>query len=275
MMTVHQHPDSSFRTRLSAVLVMVATTLSSASSALAQAIQTVTINENQVEQMIFRGSRSRTGQGLEQAVNRLELQLDLVELIGDVSDGQRETLELAGWGDIQRFFDRVELFKRSAPTGQVPMQEYQQLWQKVQPLQMRFQNGLHGPGSLFRKTLATTLTENQWERFEQLERDRHRRHYEAIVRATVASIEGTIPLTSRQRTQLIELITGKTDPPETYGRSYNQFRVIIWKMSQIPEEELKPVFLENEWKVMQALLQQGRFAEQEIRQIEELDDDDW
>jgi hypothetical protein len=282
MMAIREHPDSSLRTRLPAVLVMVAMIVSSLSSAVAQfdvrlAIDNrmVNIGENQIEQAIFRNSRSRTGQGLEQAINRLELQLDLVELIGDVSDEQRETLELAGWGDIQRFFDRVELLKRSTPTGQVPMEEYQQLWQKVRPLHARFNKGLHGPGSLFRKTLRTTLTEEQGERFEQLERDRHRRHYDAIVRAAVASIEGAIPLTSRQRTQLIELITEKTDPPESYGQSYNQFRVIIWKMSQIPEEELKPIFLENEWKVMQALLQQGRFVEQQIQQLDELEDEDW
>src|SRR5690606_12588529 len=104
----------------------------------------------------------------------------------------------------------------------VTMQRYQELMQEVQPLQRRFAAGLHGSGSLFHKTVQSTLDERQIETFRRIDEQRRRKQYEAIVRATVAQIDQAVPLTADQRTRLIDLVLTETDPPVTYGLSQYQ-----------------------------------------------------
>lgn len=234
-------------------------------------VQMVRISENQLEQMVF---GTRQGQsGLARAQTSLELQIAVVERIGNLSDEQKEKLELAGLGDLHRFFSRFETLNRDTPTGQITMEQYQKMWQQAQPLQTRFRAGLHGRGSLFQKTLRNALSDEQISKFQKIDADRRRREYAAIVRATVAQIERAVPLTADQRTRLIELVLTRTEPPEVYGESHYQYYVVLLNMSKLPEEELRPIFLDNEWKLMDAILRRGQIAEAQLRQAQELNDE--
>lgn len=233
--------------------------------------QMVKLSENWLEQRIF-GNRQGDG-ARARAETALDLEVALIEQIGNLTEAQKDKLELAGLGDIHRFFNRVEVLRRSAPTGQMPMQQYQELMQKAQPLQRRFGAGLHGNGSLFHMTVQSTLDEHQLETFRRIDGQRRRKQYEAIVRATVAQIDQAVPLTSDQRTRLIELVLTETDPPETYVASQYQYHVVLLNMSKFPEEDLRSIFLENEWQVIQRLLQHGRLIENQLRQAQDADDE--
>lgn len=234
-------------------------------------VRMINIDENQLEQIVF---SNRHGQSaLARAQRSLDLQVALVERIGSLSDGQKEKLELAGLGDIHRFFGRFETLRRNTPTGQITMDQYQKMWQEAQPLQKRFQAGLHGIGSLFYRTLQNTLDEDQLSTFQKIDTERRRQAYEAIVRATVAQIDRAVPLTSKQRSQLTHLVLTETSPPGTWGESHYQYHVVLLNMSKLPEEKLRPIFLENEWKAIEAMLRQGRSVEAQLRQAQELDDE--
>ena len=234
-------------------------------------VQMINIDENQLEQIVF---SNRHGQSaVARAQTSLDLQLSLVERIGNLSDEQKEKLELAGLGDIHRFFSRFETLRRNTPTGQITMDQYQKMWQEAQPLQKRFQAGLHGRASLFEKTLRNTLDESQLSTFQKIDAERRRRQYAAIVRATIAQIDRAVPLTADQRTRLTDLVLTRTEPPEIWGESYHQYHVVLMHMSKLPDEELKPIFLENEWKAVEAILRQGQFVEAQLRQAQELDDE--
>lgn len=234
----------------------------------------IQVTEQMLEQWIFGSNRLPNQNPLSQAFTSLELQLDLVAQSGPLTEPQRAKLELAGLGDIHRFIDRYETFRRTCPTGQVTREEYTEMHQKMRPLQMRYKAGLHGPGSLFRKTVGSTLEPDQLAAFEKFEQQRHGRHYEMIVKATVAAIERQLPLTMRQREKLTAVILEKTQPPETYGQSYYQYSVVLYQASRIPEDDLKPIFLENEWPVFQGMMNHARGMEQQFRQFQDFDADE-
>lgn len=204
-------------------------------------------------------------------VDALETQIDFLETIGTLRDEQRQKLELAGRGDIHRFWTRYELLRRECPTGMITRDEYMQFRQKTLPLQLRYRDGLFGPTSLYRKTIRSVLDTDQLAEFETLERERDRKHYQALVKATVAMLDQKLALTVDQRTRLTKLVLEKTEPPTTYGQGSSQLYIVLWQMSQIPESDLKPLFLDDEWLVLKAVFQNARAnAEAQRRALEQV-----
>ena len=226
------------------------------------------INEATIIQNVF-GNQSSVESARKKAENILKLHVSFIELSGTLPEEQRTKLELAGRGDIERFFTEFELMMAKCPTGNLTQEQWNEVWQKIQPFGTRFTAGLHGRGSLFRKTIPSTLSSEQAQKYEQLVKERHRRHYGALVDATLTMIDHQVPLTVEQRNRITDLVMAKTEPPTGYGQSYYQLYVVLERMGHIPEAELKPIFLDNEWKVMQGILQQGRAMEHMIKQMEE------
>lgn len=223
------------------------------------------INEQTLASWVFNDSRAPNDQGwLERS---LETRIDFLETIGTLRDEQRRKLELAGRGDIHRFWTRYELLRRECPTGMITQDEYMQFRQKALPLQLRYRDGLFGATSLFRKTIRSVLDADQLAEFETLERERDRKHYQALVKATVATLDQKLALTEDQRTRLTKLVLEKTEPPTTYGQGAYQLYIVLWQMSQIPESDLKPLFLDDEWRVVQALFQQARVTAGDQRRV--------
>ena len=85
----------------------------------------------------------------------LALRVDDVERICGLTEAQKKKVQLAGRGDIKRFFDRVEVTKRKFQGGQ--NNQFNNIWQEIQPLQAELTGGLFGDDSLFAKTVMRTL----------------------------------------------------------------------------------------------------------------------
>lgn len=235
----------------------------------AVAANRIQVTDQMLEQWVF-GHQVSQQNPMTQMLNSLELQIDLVAECGPLTESQRVKLELAGLGDIHRFVNSFEAFRSTAPVGQITIEEYNELHQRLQPLQLRYKAGLHRPGSLFQKTIRSTLDDEQFATFSEYVAARRKRHYEAIVKATIASIEQQLPLTKRQREKLIQVILEKTEPPEYYGHSYYQYHLVLFQASQVGDAELRPIFLENEWPVFQGLLRQAGGMRQQFRQFQEI-----
>jgi len=232
----------------------------------------IQISEQQVAHWVF-GNRivmqGRTVQTPAGTIGEgLALELDLVEAAAPLSEPQRRKLELAGRGDVDRFMDRYEAFAAGCPHGAVSQDKYLELNQQAQPLAARFRAGLHGEGSLFRKVLRSALDAEQLARFDSLQAERGRKRYEAAVKATVAMIDQKVPLTAAQRERLIEVTLRETTPPETPVEGSYKYYVVLLQMSKVPEDRLKPIFEEGEWRAVRVLLQQGRVAEGQIRRLD-------
>jgi hypothetical protein len=222
------------------------------------------VTEQLVTQRVFGSLRARTP--YEHAALQLQGEIDLVEAAVDLSNVQRQKLELAGSGDIHRFLDDLDALQRDAPAGMLTQDQYVEIIQKLQPMQARFQVGLHGPNSLYRKTLRATLDEEQYAEYQRIQAGRNQKRYEAVVKAAVAMLDRKIPLTLEQREHLINRVLVNTTPPPGYLESQYQLYVVLYQMSKVPEAELRPIFTDKEWQAFKAVLAQGRIAEPLLRQ---------
>ncbi|MBI5759547.1 MAG: hypothetical protein HZA46_13595 [Planctomycetales bacterium] len=180
-----------------------------------------------------------------------------------LSEAQQKKLQLAGRGDIKRFFEQVEVVRRKFLLVRKDQNKVNEIWQDIQPLQLTFLSGLHGPDSFFRKTLRNILNERQFEDYSRLATERQLFQYRAKVELVVSVLEGGLPLRDEQRQRLITTIVEHSQPPRRYGQQ--DYYVVMWSISKIPEATLKPLFDEAEWKALTRQFAQVRGMEQWLK----------
>jgi hypothetical protein len=249
-------------------IVMIAWGLAGLRAVAAQEERMFQLEETQLIAWAF-GNIVSLSDARQRAEDLLAGQIEFVAHIGSLQPAQRRKLELAGRGDIIRFFESVEKLLGALPRGQVRQSEYQEAFQKLAPVQQRFAMGLHERGSLFHKTVRTTLTAEQLHRLDQLEQQRARRHYQAQIAAALVIFDNQVPLTIAQRNRLTELLLAESLPPRMTGNRYDQYYYVFYRMSRLPEAELKAVFDDVEWKVVSRILDLFRGMERTFPQWEE------
>src|SRR5690606_13168747 len=74
---------------------------------------------------------------------------------------QKENLELAGHGDLSRFEAKVARLRDQFADKTYDHQDIGNVFMEIQPLQQQYRAGLLGEGSLFKKVLARTLSDEQ------------------------------------------------------------------------------------------------------------------
>jgi len=224
----------------------------------------------QVDQMLY-GRFGVGGAGV--ARNKLDsalaLRIDDVDRICGVTEAQKKKLQLAGRGDIKRFFDRVEETKRRFESAK--NNQFNNIWQEIQPLQTELNSGLFGDDSFFAKTVKRTLNEEQAAKFESVLRHRSLVRYQATVAWCVVQLDRSVGLSEEQRRRLVELLVKETRPPKRFGQ--NDYWFMMLQASKLPESTLKPIFDDVQWRILQRQLQQGRGMEQWLKMSGVIDDD--
>lgn len=229
----------------------------------AQQVAQFEVQENQFEQWVFQNLQTVAAarSKLEQS---LTLQTEDVDQACRLSEAQKKKLQLAGRGDMKRFFDRVEVVRQKFLLVRKDQQRFNDIWQDIQPLQTEFNDGLFGDDSIFRKTLRNTLDQPQWEQYARIHGERLAFRFRAKVELTVAMLENAVPLRDEQRQKLIALIVAETPLPRRFGQ-YDYY-LLLWNISKLPDEKLKPIFDATQWKVLKQQLAQGRGMEQWLKQ---------
>lgn len=249
-------------------LALLAATFGARQSAAAEFIvaqnDLIQFTEQAFIQNVFGNQRSFAA-ARKQSDEALQVQIDFVENAVTLSKDQRDKLELAGHADISRFFNEYEKVKRGMTFGGIPRDEWQQVWQRTQPLSTRYQAGLHGSHSLFRKTINATLGPEQRESFESMKRDRNVAIYIDNIRMTLSMLDRKVPLMRRQRQEITDLLIDQTEPPEFYGQASMHFYVVMGQMANLREGDLKKVFNDKEWKVVDAMLRQAKAMERTLK----------
>ena len=157
-------------------------------------------------------------------------------------------MELAGRGDVKRYFEVVEVVRQRFRSLRKDREKINEIWKEIQPLQARLAAGIFEEGSLFRKSLYRTLTPEKAARYEEAGRHRRAFRHRAEIEWVMAMLENVMPLSDDQRQKLAQLLLDQTRPPRTYG-DYDPY-VILWQVSRIPEEKLKPLFDEAQWRLL-------------------------
>lgn len=163
---------------------------------------------------LFNGEDEATFKAQLQA--RAALRASRVSEVAGLDKRQREKLNWALQGDLNRFFRDMEAARRKTEGLNLQNQnEMQAAWQHIAPLHQKITTqGVLGDDSLFEKVLATSLEPQQSEKLETYLQSRAGAELSAIIRVTLAELEKSIPLLQSQRNRLIELIQ-KQDLPKS------------------------------------------------------------
>jgi hypothetical protein len=219
--------------------------------------------EEQFDQWVFEGRGDVAAQRT-RLDSLLRLHLDDLDRICRLTESQKKKLQLAGRGDLTRFFDRVEVVRVKFRAVRKDQNKVGEIFQEIQPLQQSLQAGMFHDASLLYKTLQRTLTAEQLAGFGKVDQERRRVRYQAKVGLAVAMLENSMPLDDQQRQKLLQLIEQETQPPKKFGQ-YDYYVVLV-QMSKIPENKLKPLLDEGQWRVLKQQLTQMRGMEQFLKQ---------
>lgn len=193
------------------------------------------------------------------ARNRLETQLvrhvDEIARRCDASAPQRKKLQLAGTGDITRYFDRVEALWEEMQKPPRDAEANQQRNVRLQELRLELLAGLSGQGSLFEKAVQRTLTGDQWARYEQDRLERRAVSYRARIDVVIAAWDSVVPLRAEQRRRLSELLAAETRPPRWFGEL--DVPVVLVQAARIPEARFREILDDEQWRLIHKLVLKG------------------
>jgi hypothetical protein len=201
----------------------------------------------------------------------LALQLEHIDRACRLTEAQKKKLNLSGRGDIKRFFSIYEEVKRKFQRVKNDQQAMQEIWQDISPLQTMIQSGLFLEDSFLLKSLPHTLTSEQLERYQAVTNQRHAFRHRADIELAVRILELNVPMRAAQRRELIALLLQITKPPRK--TTQYAYYALQYRLAQLPEEKLKPLFDEAQWKVVNAQLNQARGMGQWLKQSGQLDED--
>jgi hypothetical protein len=195
-----------------------------------------------------------------QMETKLKLQLNELNRVCELSDAQSHKLKLAATVDIKRFFGAVAVIRKKVKAGKINQQEWQEIWQEIQPLRTRQQAGLFGDSSFFAKSIRKTLNPEQLVKYEVLVNERRRFRYRASISVAIVNLQNTVPMRRAQQQAIIKMLLEETQPPPVFGQ-YDQY-LVMYQMARLPEEKFKPLFDEEQWKQLQVQFNQYRGMDQ-------------
>jgi hypothetical protein len=185
---------------------------------------------------------------------RLAWEIRRIDQVYGLSPEQKHKLEVAGRGDIKRLFDDVRKQQERLESARGDVLQYRAILKGLKPLRVDA-HLLFIDGSLFAKTLKTTLSPAQRARYEKDRRD----FYRGRVEWAVSFLEQRLRLSRDQCERITTLIVAESQPLRRYGES--DFSAILFQASQLPEGKLRPIFDEDQW-----LLLAGQF--QDVKRLE-------
>jgi len=213
------------------------------------------------DQWVFPGVTSAAA-GRQRLETQVKMHLAEIDRSCQLADQQRERLQLAARGDLQRFLDQVEALRRKFEVTKRDNEAMGQLWQEIQPLQVRQSRGLTGPDGLLTKILSKTLTEEQSRQFDAAQNERRRFRYGASIAVALHTLEGSVALTGEQRQQLTKLLL-ELPPPRIFGQ-YDSF-LVNYRLASLPASAgLKDLFDARQWKALEQPFVQARAMRQNL-----------
>lgn len=150
-----------------------------------------------------------------------------------IDDVQRQKLMLAATGDLRRFYRELETVREKTKDLDIQNQEQmQKAWQIMSPVQQRVRAGILNETSLLEKLLGAVLTVEQRTAYDEYLRKRERNLCTAVLHATIADLEKSLPLTVDQRTKLLELLDANPFPKKVQnGSLYNVGWVMLGRLN--------------------------------------------
>jgi hypothetical protein len=202
----------------------------------------------------------------------LKSRVDRTVRLYGLSEAQTKKLQLAGRGDIKRLLDRVEETRKKARTPARDADEFQAVVPDDRPLHLMPSAELFGEGSLFAKTLKTTVTKEQFSRYEKVALEVSLRHHRATLQWVLGTWDQTLALNSEQHRRLEALLIRETRPPKRFGEE--DYFGVLFQISRLPEATLKPLFSEDQWAKLCVQLLEAKRKEPALKKDGYVPDND-
>ena len=207
----------------------------------------------------------------EQAHRRLETRLksriEQIDRACKLTPEQRNKLNVAGRGEIRRFFARIGELKaelaRVVPGVEVGALRAHLLQEVAEYRETMTETDCFGDGSLFSKVLKSTLTPTQTALRAQSARDASIAQHRATIRWAMGSLETWLQLSPEQREKLEGLLCARTRPPRKFG-AYDYYG-LLFQASKLPEKEFKSIFSDGQWQKVEQQLAEARRLEKALR----------
>jgi len=186
--------------------------------------------------------------------SELERVIDKLDQVCQLTELQKQKLQLAGRADQEHFFDRVdEVRLRSRGCKSAEFQS------EIQNLQIKTVTGILGSDSFFAKSVRTTLIEEQLAKLNESRRSNRI----ASIEKTLGDIDRFVKLNPSQRDALSQLLMDETpySPEfENFGSLLgNSERVaMMYYLSQMAGERVRPILDPLQWETLQPHLQESR-----------------
>lgn len=194
----------------------------------------------------------------------LELTVENVDRACRLDAGQKAKLKLAGRRDVQSFVERVEVARTKFNALKKDQNAINAIMQEIQPLQQLLQRGLFADGSFFRKTLRTVLSKAQFAQQEREIRERLAFQHQTQVELFVAGLDDALGLLDDQREKLLRLLLAETRPVPA-AAEYGYY-LVACQLSRIPDEKVRPLLDESQWKILKQQAAQWLQLEDTLRQ---------
>jgi hypothetical protein len=193
----------------------------------------------------------------------VSLKVAETDRICDLSVAQRELLTLAGQGDVERLFTRIEGLKEGL--GQPLSQEaYVKMHEDLRQFQSLLGPELFGEASLLSKFLYSMLDESQAARHREARSERARMLYREKVDQFVIYLDYSLALSADQRRRLVRVLVEETRPPKQFTAADSA--VILYQMARIPESRLRPVFDDAQWQSLGRRFALAKASEEALKQ---------
>jgi hypothetical protein len=233
----------------------------------------VGFTDEQFEQWVFQqyGNAATARTKLKES---LELYTEDVDQTCVLSDSQKRKLRLAGQGDIERFFRKFADVKAKFQSVRNDQQKVNEIFQDISPLQAQMTSGLFDRDSLLQKSLVNTINREQFLKYARVDEERRQFHHESKIGLVVTMLDQSASITAEQRRKLAELLRRETKPLRQTGQ-YDYY-AMMYQVSKIPEDKLKPLLDDIQWRVFSQQLVQMRGMEQWLKQnglLSDVDDD--
>jgi hypothetical protein len=184
-----------------------------------------------------------------QLESRLAGRIVALQYTCHLTAAQRKKLELAGRGDIKRLMDRVEpIFGdfASASAGEI-----HRLAAETRDLPNAV-NALFDAGSLFSKTMLSTLTEEQFAENARALREKNSAWYVNAVTDAVRRLARLVDLSEPQSEKLSRLILTETSPPQKVGPA--DYAFVMFRASKLSKAKLREILDERQWPALERQL---------------------
>ena len=213
---------------------------------------------------------------LARARRQAELRLNRLERLCGLQPRQQRTLELAMESDMRRVAEQIESVRRTYAGARVNMNDqagqrtWHQFQQDVQRCRQRMQ-GIFGSTSLYAKVLATTLDPGQLERIAEESRSQRSFRWRSMVAVVLLKLDASLGLTHQQHDALQKVLLAREpalqmEAPAEQSNSHAEQMLVYMILSEIDQEELRPLVTEPQWRMLSIFMNQGKAMRSWIEQ---------